>query len=83
MNTSTENKPPAIGSPTTKVPESWDMKAMSDENEHVLVPLNMENHSDEYMEVADKFWNTMDDVKGNIMAIKRVQNLELWQDFSM
>ncbi|XP_072035091.1 uncharacterized protein [Amphiura filiformis] len=65
------------------VPDTWDMKEMAQENEPKLIPLDIGYHEHEYMKVADMFWNTMDDVSATIVAIKRVQNLELWQDFSI
>ena len=64
------------------VPKSWDMKGMS-LHAPKLVSLDIGHHSDEYMKVAEMFWNTMDDKNGTIFAIKRVQNVELWQDYSM
>ena len=60
------------------VPTTWDNHgARTDE---VLVNIR-DFTSAEYINIANLFWDTMDD-KATIISIQRVQNLELWEDFT-
>ncbi|XP_071798571.1 uncharacterized protein [Asterias amurensis] len=60
------------------VPTTWDNRgARTDE---VLVNIRAFT-SAEYINIANLFWDTMDD-KATIISIQRVQNLELWEDFT-
>ena len=64
------------------LPKTWDMRGMLTKiDKPRLVLLNLRQNDTEYFNVANKFLATMNDKKANIVAIRRVQNIVLWEDF--
>ncbi|XP_022087972.1 uncharacterized protein LOC110977823 isoform X2 [Acanthaster planci] len=65
-------------SATVAVPTTWDNRGT--QTEVKLVKLTNYT-SPEYTAITNLFRDTMDD-RGSIISIKRIQNLELWEDFT-
>ena len=64
------------------LPKTWDLGGMMTKiDKPRLVRLDTCYDNPEYTKVADMFSKTMDDKKANIVAIRRVQNIVLWEDF--
>ena len=60
------------------LPTTWDNPGTQADMKLVTIT---DYTSPEYINTANLFWDTMDD-KASIVSIQRIQNLELWEDFS-
>uniref|UniRef100_S4RQT0 Poly [ADP-ribose] polymerase n=1 Tax=Petromyzon marinus TaxID=7757 RepID=S4RQT0_PETMA len=60
------------------VPAHWDRASLSDVD---ISLVELVNTTSEYKEVATLFKNTLSQPSINILNVKRVQNLELWDAF--